>query len=325
MRSSSNGIIAFLQFAVFLCSIPARAQGSWTTSHAKGAYDSAAAACDAELKAISKPGGPSYTLSQIASTPASTSGIAGAVCGFTVHLASGYSQPYPMPIYNWCSGAFSQSGYCVPRRPSRIVTVTITGTVASGRDVAGIFGRSGADLAGKPFTIVYTFDDKKGAQQFPDCGKAPVCYSEINSLGASSPLDRSSPGTAVLRIDGRAAPTIGNATDGTAGTELRKTIFGCCNYPMTYQMGFDVHDSRGSVALGVVNTTSGSPATTDADWRSSFSDAKIVRMEPPREGPASNVFTIVKDRAVQVSGVVIPATICVSEQPRGCSPPTAVK
>jgi len=320
MRSSSNRIIALVQFALLLCAIPARAQRSWTTSHAKGAYDSAAAACDAELKAISQPGGPSYTLSQIVSVPAGTSNIATAVCGFTVHLAGGYSQPYPMPVYNWCSGAFSQSGYCAPGRPSRIVTVTITGTVASGRDVAGIFGRRGADLAGKPFTVVYTFDDKKGAQQLPDCGKSPACYSEINSLGASSPLDPSSPGTAVLQIDGRASPAIGDATDGSAGTELRKTIFGCCNYPMTYQMGFDVHDSRGYVTVGVLNTTSGPPATTNPDWRSAFSDAKIVRMEPPREGPAGNIFSIVKDRAVQASGVLIPATICVSEQRNGCAP-----
>lgn len=320
MRSWTNAIIALVAFAPLLCSIPARAQGSWTTSHAKGAYDSAAAACGAELKAISKPGGPSYTLSAIASTPAPTSGIAGAVCGFTVHLAGGYSQPYPMPVYNWCSGAFRQSGYCAPQRPSRIVTVTITGTVASGRDNAGIFGRPGADLAGKPFTVVYTFDDKKGAQQLPDCGKAPVCYSEINSLGAESPLDTSSPGTAVLRIDGRAAPTFGNAADGSAGTELRKTIFGCCNYPMTYQMGFDVHDSRGYVRVGVRNTTSGPPATTNPDWRSAFSDARLFRMVSSANGPGSDGFSIVKTRAVQATGAFIAETICVSEQPSGCAP-----
>lgn len=318
MRSSIHRIIALLAFAL-LCGIAARAQERWTTSHASGVYDSAQAACNAELKAISQPGGPSYTLSQIASVPAPTSGIATAVCGFIVHLPGGYSQPFPMPVYNQCSGAFRQSGYCAPARPARIVTVAITGTVASGRDVAGIFGRPGADLAGKPFTAIYTFDDRKGAQQLPDCGKAPMCYSEINSRDAASPFGASSPGTAILRIEGRDSPTVGVATDGSAGTELRKTIYPCCNYPMTYQMGFDVHDSRGGVALGVLNTTIGPPPTTDADWRSSFSDSKIARMEPPREGPAGNVFSIRKDRATQASGVLIPATICVSEQPNGCA------
>lgn len=320
MRTSSNRIIALLHVAILLCAVPAIAQDRWTTSHAKGAYDSAAAACDAELKAISKPGGPSYTLSAIASTPASTSGIAGAVCGFTVHLAGGYSQPYPVPVYNWCSGAFGQSGYCAPRRPSRIVTVIVTGTLASGRDVAGIFGRSGADLSGKPFTIVYSFDDKKGAQQLPDCGKAPVCYSEINSLGAESPLDPSSPGIAVLRIDGRASPMIGTATDGSAGTELRKTVFGCCNYPMTYQMGFDVHDRHGYVRVGVRNTASGTPATTNPDWRSSFSDARLFRMVSSANGPGSDGFSIGNARAVQATGTFIAETICVSEQRSGCVP-----
>lgn len=224
-----------------------------------------------------------------------------------------------MPVYNQCSGAFRQSGYCPPERPSRIVTVTINGTVASGRDNAGIFGRPGADLGGKPFTAIYTFDDKKGAQQIPDCGKAPMCYSEINSRDTSSPFGASSPGTAILRIDGRDSPIAGAATDGSAATALRKTIYPCCNYPMTYELGLAVHDSHGSVALTVLNTTMGTPATADADWRSAFSDSKIVRMEPPREGPASNVFSIKKDRAVQASGVLIPATICVSELPNGCA------
>jgi hypothetical protein len=319
MRSRIHVLIASLAFALLLCAIPTHAQGSWTTSHAKGAYDSAAAACDAELKAIAKPGGPSYTLSRIVSVPAPTSGIATAVCGFVVHLAGGYSQPYPMPVYNWCSGAFSQSGYCAPRRPSRIVTVTVTGTVASGRDNAGIFGRPGTNLAGKNFTVVYTFDDAKGAQQLPDCSQSPVCYSQIASLGAESPLDTSSPGTAVLQIDGRASPTIGNATDGSAGAELRKTIFGCCNYPMTYQMGLEVHDGRGYARVGVRNTTSGPPATTNPDWRSAFSDARLFRMASPDNSPGGEGFNFVKDRAVEAHGRFIEETICVSEQASGCA------
>jgi hypothetical protein len=320
MRLSIHVIITVVALEALFGGIPMGAQGSWTTSHAKGVYESAQTACEAELQAISKPGGPSYTLSEIASVPAPTSGIATAVCGFTVHLAGGYSQPYPMPVYNWCSGAFSQSGYCAPHRPSRIVTVTVTGTVASGRDNAGIFGRPGADLAGKPFTVTYTFDDKKGAQQLPDCGKSAACYSEINSLGAESPLDTSSPGTAVVQIEGHTAPTIGTAADGSAGTELRKTIFGCCNYPMTYQMGFDVHDTRGYVRVGVRNTTSGPPATTNPDWRSAFSDARLFRMVSSANGPGSDGFSIGNGRAVQATGTFIAETICVSEQRDGCAP-----
>jgi hypothetical protein len=319
MRSWTNAIIALVAFASLLCSIPAPAQGRWTTSHAKGVYDSAQAACDAELKSIAKSGGPSLTLSEIAPVPATTYNIATAICGFMLHYPGGYSQPYPMPVYNWCSGAFKQSGYCAPGRPSRIVTVTITGTVASGRDNVGIFGRSGADLAGKPFTVIYTLDDKKGAQQLPDCGNAPFCYSEINSLGAESPLDTSSPGTAVVQIDGRAAPTIGTATDGSAGTELRKTIYGCCNYPMTYQMAFDVHDAHGYVRAGVRNTTSGPPATTNPDWRSAFSDARLFRVISPADSPGGESFSFVKDRTVQAHGRFIEETICVSDQPNGCA------
>jgi hypothetical protein len=310
-------ILAFAQLPALLCGMPARAQGRWTSVNAQGVYDSAPAACNAELKFLNRTGGLSYTFTAIAYGPENTFGVTNAVCGFVMHYPSGYSQPYPLPIYNWCGAAFKQSGYCDPARPSRIVTVTITGTVASGRDDAGIFGKPGADLAGKPFTAVYTFDDKKGAQQLPGCN-APVCYSEIDSLDANSPFGASSPGTVAVRIDGRASPTVGAATDGSAGTGLRKNIFPCCNYPMTYGMGLDVHDSHGGVRLDARGAASGPPATTDADWRSAFSDAHLARMLPPREGPASNFFSIMKGRAVQASGVVIPATICVSEQPGGC-------
>lgn len=318
MRSLIYGSIALIALAALSCGIPAQAQGHWAGPHAKRFYDSAAAACDAELRATMKqPPGASVTLSSadVAVTPP----YAMAVCNFVGVYGSGPTR-FALYVFDQCQGQPRASGFCSASRPSRFITVAITGTVASGRDIAGIFGRPGADLAGKSFTVIYTFDDKKGIQQIPDCAKAPGCFSQIESLDASSFLGPSSPGTGVVRIDGRASPVIGGTIDGSAVSSAHKTTYPCCKMPMTYMMSFEVRDSNGSAELSILNTTSSPPATRDADWRAAFSDSRIANMPPPREGPASNIFSIVKDRVTQASGVLVPATICVSEQRDGCAP-----
>lgn len=83
----------------------------------------------------------------------------------------------------------------LPARAS-LVTATITGTVLGGSDQGsngiGVFGPVG-NLAGRPFTLVFTFDDTKGQQTVSG---TPPNYSAIQGSGSSSP------GTAVLTIGG---------------------------------------------------------------------------------------------------------------------------
>jgi hypothetical protein len=89
------------------------------------------------------------------------------------------------------------------RALARTVTITITGTVASGTDVSGVFGKPGSQLSGR-FTLVFTFDDSTGDKQPLDCKGTPPYSPHICSSGISGPGQRS-PGTATLQI-GDSAP-----------------------------------------------------------------------------------------------------------------------
>jgi hypothetical protein len=65
--------------------------------------------------------------------------------------------------------AFSAGGACANELNlsvgfnANIATVTLTGTVVSGVDSGGLFGPTGANLAGDPFSLVYVFDTSLGS------------------------------------------------------------------------------------------------------------------------------------------------------------------
>jgi hypothetical protein len=87
---------------------------------------------------------------------------------------------------------------CSPARAAD-VTFTITGMVSSGSDTTGVFGfPPNASLAGKSFTLVFTFDDTKGTQTVFDTDQGLPYASTITTNQATG----SSPGTAVLTIGG---------------------------------------------------------------------------------------------------------------------------
>jgi hypothetical protein len=69
----------------------------------------------------------------------------------------------------------------------------VTGVVGSGVDDSGVFGPQGGNLATDPFSLVFTFDDTKGAQAVATCGGIPYLASITNT-------ESSNPGTATLTV-----------------------------------------------------------------------------------------------------------------------------
>ena len=82
-----------------------------------------------------------------------------------------------------------------------IIHVTYAGTVSTGSDVTGVFGPPSTALDGDAFALTYTFDTAKG-----------IFTSGFNSSLAGGPGFGpgiySSPGTAVLTINGHSADFI---------------------------------------------------------------------------------------------------------------------
>ncbi len=240
--------------------------------------------------------------------------------GATCHLqywqaVAGFTQPVlqqvPVIFVEVCSGPLKPSAFCSPQRPSNLVTITITGTVAFGSDGMRIFGSPAADLAGKPFTLTYSFDDTKGAMQIVTCTGPSSCASHIASI-----QQKSSPGTAVLRIGDGPPHRFGDAQD--AESSLTKTTYPCCVLGKTYAMLLDVHDREGGVALMVSNTTEGAPATRDGDWHAPFFDVQLARLVPTRDNQDALGFSVQKNGRLLASGALIPETLCVSSNGTTC-------
>ncbi len=139
------------------------------------------------------------------------------------------------------SGAFG-----APSAYASVVTITVTGTIASGVDNTGVFGFAPlSDISGQTFNLVYTFDDTKGTQSLGDDGGQPcgtaIAYSES-----------SNPGTAVLKI-GSGTWTFGTLGEPFSNTSAAARLIGNClvggiyNSSPDYSSGgpvFDIVDSQ---------------------------------------------------------------------------------
>ncbi|HVW10806.1 MAG TPA: hypothetical protein VHC90_19605, partial [Bryobacteraceae bacterium] len=93
-------------------------------------------------------------------------------------------------------------------QPLKAATISIvySGTVISGYDTSGVFGSSGANLAGDAYTAVFTFDDSKGTEQ----GDGST-FSQILGGAAFGPgISQLSPGSAALTINGVSLDFTGN-------------------------------------------------------------------------------------------------------------------
>jgi large repetitive protein len=148
-----------------------------------------------------------------------------------------------------------------------IVTTTITGTVASGQDITGVFGFApGASLAGQSFTVIFTFDDTLGTPFLMDCSGVPCASGVLTSFATN-------PGTAVLQI-GSGTFTFGSPPGATVtGTTsaVERFVPPAGNY-VTYNI--DVN-GQALVAVEIVPAAAGTVLTTDYNWEDPLSDSQV--------------------------------------------------
>jgi hypothetical protein len=166
-------------------------------------------------------------------------------------------------------------------------TVTVTGTIYSGTDVTGVFGFGpNYNLAGKSFTLVYTFSTTLGTQT-ESCGNSTyenyLCESGVSG----------SPGGVIITANS-GTPYDDNST----GTNTRE-LFGYI--PVGYQVGLGSADT----AVSISGKPSGTP---NFDWRTSFSASTV--------SAASGTFNI-NDGTNQANAVLTPHSL--SETGVNCS------
>jgi hypothetical protein len=85
-----------------------------------------------------------------------------------------------------------------------LVTATLTGTVTQGTDYTGTFVAPGADLAGYPYTLIYTMDDQKGFEVGTGCDNSEryaVTQAVLTINGASYTLGTHDPITVDSEVD----------------------------------------------------------------------------------------------------------------------------
>ncbi len=299
---------AFL-LVLLLCPTWLRSQTvqRWESEGMPKPYPTIEDACNAAVQEAQKTAKGPITLVSIERTHDSVG--SGAICHLEYrYVAPGFAQPVlqPLPVrfVDVCSTAAKPSGFCSPERAANLVLIRITGTVAYGSDASGVFGKPATDLTGKPFTLLYRFNDAKGVNQIVSCS-GPACASRIASITA-----KSSPGTAELRIGDGPPHAFGISADGSAASSVQKNTYPCCFYGRSYLLILDVHDRDGNVTLAISDTAPGIPATTDGDWRAPFADARVFRLVPDRDIESQHGFSV-HAHGQLASGALIPETLCV--------------
>lgn len=168
----------------------------------------------------------------------------------------------------------------VPVASAATVTITITGTMASGTDDTGVFGfPPKTDLTKQPFSVTFTFDDTKGKSN-----DIPPCESEREDIESES---GTSPGTAVLTIGGKqwsfgTLPLF--SMTGAVQDSVVQKIIPPCNQAGNGIMNISVSETNNTphpqgfdkVILNVI-PPAGSAAWKDYNWEDAFSSA-VSRM-----------------------------------------------
>lgn len=156
----------------------------------------------------------------------------------------------------------------LPLRAAEI-TATITGVLEGGWDHLGIFatGADAKNMAGRPFTLVFTFDDTKGTPQHGQCNGA--AGSGVEGGGPDSP------GKAVLTI-GSASYTFGE-NGGSSGAW--REVPGACS--STSLIGFYVNgatahfDFAPEVDVKMMPGKGSNSLTRNPDWRAPLSTTAV--------------------------------------------------
>ena len=140
-----------------------------------------------------------------------------------------------------------------------IIKITITGTVSFGSDLSGVFLGSGCtqntpcNLAGKSFTLVFTFDDTLGQQYFG------------SNISYIQQTPSSNPGTALLTINNNsfefAAPAGRRLLTSTAQSDIPPGRYD------EYSVGTS---DLGAAVGGHLYPATGRSFGNGVDWRTSF-------------------------------------------------------
>jgi hypothetical protein len=138
------------------------------------------------------------------------------------------------------------------------ITATITGIVRSGEDPGRIFG---GIVAGKPFSLVFTFDDSKGRPLTGRCGND----------GSGIMTGASSPGTAVLTIDG-VAIDFGHVA-GARSSAYRSVESNCSISELRFEVSEGQQNAPSAVKVSL--EPNARSFTQNADWRAPLSSTDI--------------------------------------------------
>lgn len=148
-----------------------------------------------------------------------------------------------------------------PARASKI-EVIVTGTVFSGTDKTGVFGfPAGANLAGEPYTLTFTFDDTLGKEGFTSGS------SYIENTATSNP------GTALLQI-GDGSFDFGTTEYSLVTTSsARKVAIGGSSYSLGANSG--PYGGEWNDIQGTISPAAGTVLSTNPSWEASFADSNL--------------------------------------------------
>jgi hypothetical protein len=145
----------------------------------------------------------------------------------------------------------------IPRIQAAEIIITVDGVVNGGRDMFAVFGMP-KNIIPKdtPYTLVFTFDDAKGAAT----NHGPCASNGTGIVGAGP----NSPGTAVLTINGKSF-TFGRQPDARSRT-WRAVASVCSNS----EIGISVQEGKDPLQTAVnikATANRGKALTRDKDWR----------------------------------------------------------
>jgi hypothetical protein len=150
-----------------------------------------------------------------------------------------------------------------PMRAAEI-TATVTGVLTGGWDQMGMFftGNEAKNLGGKPFTLVFTFDDAKGK---PEAGGN--CPRGVSGEGPQSP------GKAVLTM-GNGSYTFGDAGKFSTSGIYRECGGGLLSMSISERKGSFFNDAP-QVDVRIVPGNGSRSLPHGSDWRSPMSTTGV--------------------------------------------------
>lgn len=150
------------------------------------------------------------------------------------------------------------------------VAITVTGSVLLGTDTSGVFGFAPrTDLAGKPYTLTFTFDDSLGTGSF----SSDQSYIKNTST--------SNPGTAVLQIGSGSFAFGTTQYSPLATSEAYKRVIGASSYYLEANDGN--YGGEWNDIQGTVYPATGTLLATDPSWEAPFYNSNLYVAPLPQD------------------------------------------